>query len=505
MFSSRSNSEVLKYKQKIGCMIQIPNIGRGQLKFVGTVDNKPGYYAGVDLLAPIGKNNGTFNGRRYFNTEYPKSGLFIQLPKIAHLIDQAELTQPLPSPSQQRSSSVRKLNITRRTTLGGFGETLHNRNTTVNRNNYNYTMPIDSTADTPTPNRNGSMFHSGPLLNDNNSNNNHNDHETNSSDMDISRNSIEGTDNHNNYNKLSIENSNENVQLLKEYELKIERQTRKLIEYERLLTDQRMVLEEIQPTIDEYDKRVNDLELERNNLKDKLAESQAEFERQLKYFETENKQLTDVVSQLNEDLRANEEYIQQQQSASTMNTNLDIDIEEMKRQIETLTKYKNDMENAKVKWNKERDQLKMHNESLSKEYQILNKEYMVLLSNSNNNNSESSNYEKVIQENRKLKDEISQLKSKVKQMEVSNTQSLPPYIPPVKVDATAGRELWCSLCEKSGHNQVDCPYQYEPANRPHNSTQTISTSNNNSNNNFTDRKDNNEDSTTKSSIQQQYY
>lgn len=121
MFSNRSNSEIIKYKQKIGCIIQIPNIGRGQLKFVGTVDNKPGYYAGVDLLAPIGKNNGTFNGRRYFNTEYPKSGLFIQLPKIAHLIDEAESIQSSPSSttSQQRSSSVRKLNISRRSTLDG--------------------------------------------------------------------------------------------------------------------------------------------------------------------------------------------------------------------------------------------------------------------------------------------------------------------------------------------------------------------------------------------------
>lgn len=53
---------------------------------------------------------------------------------------------------------------------------------------------------------------------------------TNDSDMDISRNSIDGNDSNNNCSNLSMENSNENVLLLKEHELKLEKQTRKLIE-----------------------------------------------------------------------------------------------------------------------------------------------------------------------------------------------------------------------------------------------------------------------------------
>ena len=77
------------YSDKIGCYIQIPNLGRGQLKYVGPVESKPGVFAGVDLLANIGKNDGSFQGRRYFQAEYSQSGLFIQLQKIEHLLENA--------------------------------------------------------------------------------------------------------------------------------------------------------------------------------------------------------------------------------------------------------------------------------------------------------------------------------------------------------------------------------------------------------------------------------
>ncbi|SCU95166.1 LAMI_0F01310g1_1 [Lachancea mirantina] len=78
-----------QYQGKIGAFIQIPNVGRGQLKYVGPVEGKTGVYVGVDLLANIGKNDGSFDGKRYFQTEYVQSGLFIQLQKVAALIDEA--------------------------------------------------------------------------------------------------------------------------------------------------------------------------------------------------------------------------------------------------------------------------------------------------------------------------------------------------------------------------------------------------------------------------------
>lgn len=481
MLSKRTTDDIVRYKQKIGCLIQIPNIGRGQLKFVGTVANKPGYYAGVDLLAPIGKNDGTFSGRRYFSTEYPKSGLFIQLPKIAHIIDEAEAPDAVPS-------SARKSLGSRRSTLGGHGEGLGSarrisggsvERSSLRRTQSPHVASInrpDNNVRTPTPTRNINMAQRVSSIERHAMTNNSKSNLRNNDDIDMEMGGT--TPERANYNTFENNNVNESssqqqasneqsLQLIKEYELKLEKQNRKLLEYERLLNDQRIVLEEIQPTIDEYDKRVNDLELERNMLKEKSQESQAEFDKQLKYFETENKQLTEVVSQLHEDLRSNEEYIKNQAASAANVANADgLDLNALQSQLEELTKYKQDMENAQIKWNKEKDQLKMHNESLSKEYQNLNKEYMMSLSSGNDNTSNDNDKDEIIKENEALKNELQLLKDQISRME-SASHSIPPYIPPAKVDATAGRELWCSLCEKSGHDQIDCPYQYETSNRPY--------------------------------------
>lgn len=127
---------------------------------------------------------------------------------------------------------------------------------------------------------------------------------TNDSDMDISRNSIDGNDSNNNCSNLSMENSNENVLLLKEHELKLEKQTRKLIEIWKLI----------------------------NWSKNGIGRDST-YDRGIPI--------------------------------------LILILRKWKRRIEMLTKYKNDMENTKDKWNKERDQLKMRNEALRKEYQVL--------------------------------------------------------------------------------------------------------------------------------------
>lgn len=500
MASRRINEDIARYKQKIGCIIEIPNIGTGTLKFVGLVDSKAGYYVGVDLLDGSGKNNGTFNGRRYFNTDHPRSGLFIQLPKVAQIIDEAPMRDSnsvLSSPmmAQQSNDKTRNIrNSSRRSTLAPRGnheprdlyatDSAITNNKRVNSTGSVERVPMrrslhdnrtpmghtinDNGTRTPTPNRNFPVS----------SNRNNHDMDV---DMDIDT-------PERNVQNINQQQSSGNVQVIKEYELKFEKQNRKLLEYERLLNDQRIVLEEIQPTIDEYDKRVNDLETERNELHNKLQETQLDFDKQLKYFETENKQLTEVVSQLHDDLRANEEYMQQQQTqiqaaaataTATANTTDGVNVEELQTQLEILSQYKKDMENAKVKWNKERDQLKMHNESLSKEYQNLNKEYMMSLSsisnndNNNNNNGNDITNEELKKENDTLKNELQSLKDKISSMEreqqaqQNESSSLPPYNPPTKIDASAGRSLWCSLCEKSGHDQVDCPFQYEQANRPY--------------------------------------
>ena len=546
MMGRGDDLDIERYREKIGCYIQIPNIGRGKLKYVGPVESKQGYFAGIDLLANIGKNNGSYNGRRYFETKYPLSGLFIQLPKVGYLIERAtESTVAV----GDRNSVAAISPPSRRSTLGGgggssgsLGNTGKSRSiddTRRSSNNFDSLRRSFLKQKSPTPVGRSLRTSSATFRMDINSNDGNASAEmgdrmhgmvksastmgmsleqqyvpqqqhgklmppVNVNNVDDSWGNNTGNNVSDNVDdEMSIDMTPQSAprnletapvpaqtarnstydevapQIVKDYELKIERQRRVISEYEKLLNEQRVLLEEIQPVIDACEKKSQRLEQERDQLKEQLEQEREQQLKQKQYFEKEHEQLMDVLNRLREEINENEKQAEEERKKrqeeeeekkladgaikeeDIMNSQIVMDL---KAKVEELGRYKADMEYAKTKWDKEREQLKMHTESLSKEYQNLNKELMDALNRQQEAERNAKEVESLRKQLKSAKDKIKELTEHASAEgsgDTAHTNSLPLYEPEKKVDAAAGRKQWCVLCEKFGHIQIDCPFQHE--------------------------------------------
>lgn len=69
---------------KVGDTVEVPGGMSGTVKFIGAVDGKNGTFAGVQLAsmyAARGKNSGEVEGKHYFRTTIPGSGIFLPVEK----------------------------------------------------------------------------------------------------------------------------------------------------------------------------------------------------------------------------------------------------------------------------------------------------------------------------------------------------------------------------------------------------------------------------------------
>ncbi|EAW15149.1 CAP-Gly domain containing linker protein BIK1 [Aspergillus clavatus NRRL 1] len=67
---------------QVGDVVNVPGGMYGTVRYLGTVAGKPGKFAGIELApehARRGKNNGDVEGRKYFKTSTPGSGIFVPM------------------------------------------------------------------------------------------------------------------------------------------------------------------------------------------------------------------------------------------------------------------------------------------------------------------------------------------------------------------------------------------------------------------------------------------
>lgn len=391
-------------------------MGRGQIRYVGSVETKRGVFVGIDLFAGNGKNDGTFGGRRYFETSFPRSGLFIQWEKVVNLIPRR--SNPDISMTMQSSSPTPVRKNTRSENLQG---------------SIPKTIP-ESRSQSRVSNGTPTMDHLG-----------------------------QGSSN-------------------------IARLETELLQYKRLVEDQRIVFEEIQAAIDEYESKLDAVEREKGRVQNQLDHERASYQRQKQFYENEHDQLLTVIDELQTEINRNAailaEIMQKEKrfdlendsnmlsenQTSQENPGDDgMSTNDLQEQILELQQIKAQSELQKVKYENENKQLQFQNESLSKETQKLSNELADYQRKQHDIEARESVTRKELEDAR---NRIQILEAEAKESSKRHVEnvdlddrmdSLPLYDPTSALksplnNAAAGRSLWCALCEKDGHESVDCPY-----------------------------------------------
>ncbi|KAJ9226748.1 hypothetical protein DTO027B5_1916 [Paecilomyces variotii] len=91
---------------QVGDLVNVPGGMYGTVRFIGTVAGKPGRFAGVELAAEHasrGKNNGDVDGRTYFKTSIPGSGIFVPINNNKYVTKRLVSTPPTPVRSPVKS------------------------------------------------------------------------------------------------------------------------------------------------------------------------------------------------------------------------------------------------------------------------------------------------------------------------------------------------------------------------------------------------------------------
>ncbi|CAL2036761.1 unnamed protein product, partial [Caenorhabditis brenneri] len=89
----------------IGRLVDVVNVGKGFLRYVGPIHGKEGLFCGIELLEANGKHDGSFQGVSYFIAT-PQHGIFAPIFRVTLDADELRKPQPPPPSSNRLSRSA---------------------------------------------------------------------------------------------------------------------------------------------------------------------------------------------------------------------------------------------------------------------------------------------------------------------------------------------------------------------------------------------------------------
>lgn len=380
------------------------------LRYVGSVSNRPGVFCGLELcneLANKGKNDGDVGGVKYFDVQVSGSGLFVPLRKVVAWISAASATAT--SENTNRYNVHQDLSSSASPTIGTYITT-----TTNTESSMRYESPVDTkmgNTHSSTPTRSPSIINNVGM---------NVDVITSTNELRRHINILEKrlAARENDLRELGVQLDELDASMCAK-DARLKRKEDRFIQYK---VEKEREVELLMDTIAALEKRVG--KEGGGAVVNGVGGNDEEVQRLQKLLEERDEEFVAFKAAKNREINA-------------------------LRAVE-MDKYKLELEVERLKSESvgalqvEVDELTTINEALKREIDELRLDMQL---------------KDTKIENLELQLQRQQQNHQQGVVDLDENGGLKVYVPPHAVDASAGREDFCTYCDKDGHSTSECPYE----------------------------------------------
>lgn len=411
------------------------------LKYVGSVAGHDGVFCGLELcgsLAARGKNSGSVNGTSYFQVDIPNSGLFVPLRKVVGWLGNSN--------GNEKFSGI------------GNGSRNGNGSTSANTNTDFYSYSSSNIISSPTAQKNFVSPSAGSLTSGNDSNNELRRHinvlekrlvqrENDLRELDVQLDELDATLRTNDARLARKEERFNRYRSEKEDEIKllvgtIEALEKKVGDAEEIYAAKLKELEQKGTVSGDTDGNSTTV------LEEKIMQLEEQLSAQKDMYETfkvsKAKEIDELRKSEMEAFKLSAELERLREESVDI-----LEMEKLKRENEQLLK---DMESMKLDMEL-RDSKIRNLEELLKYSQQDNEALEVRLQNYENGTLTDKQRRNIVLQS------ATTVTTRSNEDMLDENGGLKVFVPDEKIDPSAGREDFCSFCDREGHSTDDCPYE----------------------------------------------